>query len=279
MKSIFVALICCLLYFSPSIQSQTNYNVDGKNYALQTEVKGDLELLWNINDGEQRYFLKKDDYIVELVNTQIDGHYIEEYKKVLEKQTADAPVSTRKIKFTLPALRYFFVSYNSLKDANFVDERSSIQLQLFLGGYVGVTNSVHTENNNNETQAVIGAEMELVDPIILKRHVAVVDLRHTFESKDNPYSAFQASLSYRFKFIKTEKFEAYAGVKFATFTSYTTEIKSGSGFSSPIAVGVGAAYKLGNGFITFGYHDILGLNLESNNEFPINFSLGYKIRL
>lgn len=288
MKPFLSVFICCFLYFTPSLHAQSDYEVDGKTYSLKTEVKGELELLWNTIDGEYRYFLKKGDYIVELTDTKKDNRYQEEYKKVLEEQTVDAPVSTRKTKLNLSGLRHFFVKYNTLRDPNFVDEKESTQLQLLLGGYLGATNSVHTENAHNEVQPVIGVELELVDPIKLKRHVAVIDLRHTFKGNDNPYSATQASMNYRFKFIKTEKFETYIGVKFAAFTYFNTEFvnsegkiisDSGSSFSSPITFGIGAGYKLGKGYITFGYHDIVGLNVETNDEFPIDFSMGYKFRL
>ena len=288
MKPFLPLFICCFFCFIPQLHAQTDYEVDGKTYTLKTEVKGDLELLWNVIEGQYRYFLKKDDHIAELTNTKKNKRYQEEYKEVLKQQTLDAPVPTKKVKLTLPSLHDFFVKYNSLRDANFVDERQNIQLQMLVGGYLGATNSIYTKNVTNETQAVIGAELELIDPIKLKRHAAVLDLRHTFKGSDNPYAATQASLNYRFKFIKTNTFEMFVGVKFISFTYYSTKIlnaagemaaDSGNQFNAPFTFGVGASYKVGNGYITFGYHDIVGLNVESNNEFPIDFSLGYKIRL
>ena len=55
--------------------------------------------------------------------------------------------------------------------------------------------------------------------------------------------------------------------------------ESGSNFSSPLTFGIGADYKIGNGYLTFAYRDIVGINVESNSEFPIDFSLGYKFSL
>lgn len=59
----------------------------------------------------------------------------------------------------------------------------------------------------------------------------------------------------------------------------TLKDDSGSDFNAPLTLGIGADYKVGRGYITVGYRDIVGLNLDSNKEFPINFSLGYKLQL
>ena len=293
MKSFLPIFICFFFFLAPSLQAQEDYIVDGETYSLKTDVKGDLELLWNVIDSQYRYFLKKGDYITELKNTKMDGRYQQEYKNVLSEQTTDANIPTKKVNLTLPSLHSFFVEYNTLKNSSFSDGRQNVQLKLLLGAYLGVTNSVYTDKTTNESQAVVGAELELVDPVKLKRHSAVLDLRHTFEGSDKnyKYSATQASLNYRFKFVKTAKLDIYANVKFAAFTYFKTEFTysdagitlfhsdTDSGFSSPLTFGIGADYKVGNGYITFGYHDIVGINVDSNKEFPIDFSLGYKFNL
>ncbi len=289
MKSLLPIFICCFFLLAPSLQAQEQYIVDGETYTLKSDVKGDLELLWNVIDREYRYFLKKGDYITELKNTKQNGNYQEEYKQVLQEQTADKSISTKKVNLTLPSLHSFFVEYNTLKDSNFSDNKSSIHLQFLLGANVGVTNSVYTENINNDSQAIVGLELELTDPVKLRRHSMVLDFRHTFEGGDNKYSVSQVALNYRFKFVKTAKFDMYVNTRVAAFSFYKKEIyylgstavdtETGSAFSSPISFGIGADYKVGNGYITFGYHDFVALNMDSNKEFPIDFSLGYKFNL
>jgi carbohydrate-selective porin OprB len=99
-------------------------------------------------------------------------------------------------------------------------------------------------------------------------------------------------LNYRFKFIKTPKFDAFVNAKFAALTFSSMEYtvipfggmatvykESGSDFSAPFTFGIGADYKVGNGYITFNYNDILGLNVDSNEEFPLDLTLGYKFNL
>ena len=294
MKSLFPILALFLILSVGTLQAQQQYTVDGQTYTLNTEVEGTLTLLWNTIDGEYRYFSKKGSDIEELKNTKQNGDYQEEYKKVLEQQTSDAVVSTEKLNLTLPSLRSFFVEYNKLKDPNFSNVEESIDLQFRLGAFVGITNSVYTLNPTNEVQPIAGVDLELIDNVKLRRHSIVFRFKQTFESSKYKYSASQLSLNYRFKFIKTPKFDAFINCKFASLTFSQREIeyviesnppvlvtdnKSGSDFNAPVTFGLGADYKVGNGYITFNYNDIVGLNVESNDEFPVDFTLGYKFNL
>ena len=54
---------------------------------------------------------------------------------------------------------------------------------------------------------------------------------------------------------------------------------SGGNIQAPILLGLGADIKLGNGFLTFGYNDLIGLTIDDNGEFPVDFTLGYKFNL
>lgn len=294
MKSLFPILALFLILSAGTLQAQQQYTVDGQTYTLNTEVEGTLTLLWNTIDGEYRYFSKKGSNIVELKNTKQNGDYQEEYKKTLEQQTSDAVVSTEKVNLTLPSLRSFFVEYNKMKDPNFSNVEESIDLQFRLGAFVGITNSVYTLNPTNELQPIAGVDLELIDNVKLRRHSIVFRFKQTFESSEYKYSASQLSLNYRFKFIKTPKFDAFINCKFASLTFSQREIeyviesnppvlvtdnKSGSDFNAPVTFGLGADYKVGNGYITFNYNDIVGLNVESNDEFPVDFTLGYKFNL
>lgn len=289
MRSLLLVLGFILL--ATTIHAQQQYTIDGETYNLKTEVDGSLTLLWNTIDGEYRYFSKKENEIVELKNTKQDGRYQEEFKKVLYQQTADISISIDKVNLTLPSLHSFFVEYNKLRNPSYSETKKNINLQFRLGVFAGVTNSIYTANIENNSQAFGGLELEMVDAIKLKRHAMVLGFKHTFESSDYKYSASQLSLNYRFKFVKSPKLDVYVNAKFATLTFFKkkvfyvqegvsiTENKSGSDFNAPLTLGIGADYKVGNGYISFGYHDIVGLNMESNKEFPIDFSLGYKFNL
>lgn len=296
MKSLLSIFVLSLFLLTGTLQAQQQYTVEGQNYTLKTEVEGPLTLLWNSIDGEYRYFLKKDDEIVELKNTKQNGHFQEEYKDVLRQETADAPVSADKINLTVPSLHKFVAQYNKTKDPNFSEDKPSVDLQLRLGAFVGVTNSVYTENTYNMAQALAGVDLELTDAVKLKRHSMVLRFKQTIRGNSYKYSASQLSLNYRFKFVKTTKFDAFVNCKFASLTYSKTEVDnsnpedpaphvfiketvSGTDFNAPITFGIGADYKVGDGYITFNYNDIVGLSVESNGEFPVDFTVGYKFNL
>ena len=295
MKQIF-PILSLLLLLSINLNAQQQYTINGQSYTLKTGVDGSLTLLWNSIDGQYRYFLKKEDAIVELTNTKRNGHYQEEFKAILKQQTADAPVATENVNLTLPSLQIFFASYNKKKDPGFSDSEKAIGLQFRLGGFAGISNSVFSDNFTNAMQPVAGIDLELLENVKLKRHALVLRFKKTFEGSGYKYSASQFSLNYRFKFVKTSRFDVFVNCKFAALTFskkevryataeepvppvYVTDEISGSDFNAPLTFGIGADYKLGNGYITFNYHDIVGLNMESNGEFPIDFSVGYKFNL
>ncbi|MGO3181617.1 MAG: hypothetical protein ACTIJ9_02180 [Aequorivita sp.] len=292
----FLSIFALFLLLSvESLHAQQQYIVDGQTYTLNTEVEGTLTLLWNTIDGEYRYFSKKGNQIEDLKNKKQKGGYKEEYKEILKQQTSDATVPTENLRFTLPNLSTFFEEYNKKIDPNFVQKKKeeSMELQLRLGVFAGISNSVYTENPTNALQPIAGIDLELADAVKLKRHALVLRFKQTFESSDYKYSASQISLNYRFKFVKTSRFDAFVNVKFAAFTYSKKEIYvlsgpedtlklksfSGSDFSAPVTFGVGADYKVGNGYITFNYNDIVALSVDSNDEFPIDFALGYKFNL
>src|SRR5690606_29801369 len=218
MKSLLSIFVFCFFLFATTLQAQQQYTVDGQTYSLNTEVEGTLTLLWNTVEGEYRYFSKKGNDIVELKNTKQNGDYQEEYKETLKQQTSDAAVSPEKVKLTLPSLHDFFAEYNKQKDPNFTDSKQAIDLQFRLGFFGGVGNSIFTENPTNALQALAGVDFEIVDNVKLKRHSMVLRFKQTFESSDYKYSASQFSLNYRFKFVKTPRFDAFINTKFAALT-------------------------------------------------------------
>ncbi|MBK5212555.1 MAG: hypothetical protein JJE55_02700 [Flavobacteriaceae bacterium] len=288
MKSLLSIFVLFFLLSAGTLQAQQQYTVNGQTYTLITEVDGPLTLLWNTVDGEYRYFSKKGNDIEELKNTKQNGDYQEEYKETLKQQTSDMAISTEKVKLTLSGLHAFFVEYNKKKDPNFGEETKSIDLQFRLGAFAGISNSIFTENPTNVLQPVAGVDLEIFDGVKLNRHALVFRFKQTFESSDYKYSASQLSLNYRFKFVKTPKFDAFINCKFAALTFFKTEqtkeneltsSKTKTNFNAPVTFGIGADYKVGNGYITFNYNDIVGLSVESNNEFPVDFTLGYKFNL
>lgn len=292
MKRILLILSLVLLA-QLQVFAQETYTINGQSYSLKTEVDGAITLLWNTIDGDYRYFAQKGNAITELKNTKTNGKYQEEFKESLKVLTADNPVSTNKVNLTLSSLRDYINTYNTLVDPNFSNEPPAIKLGARLGVFAGISNAIFTQNPSNALLLVAGVDFELIDEVKLKRHSIVVRLKQTFENDEFQYNATQASLNYRLKFVKTEKLDIFLNTKFVSYTyssrddfpvlqpdnSIILESSSGGDFTAHGIFGLGADYKLGNGYLFFTYNDIVGLGLDSNEEFPVDFTLGYKITL
>lgn len=296
MKHLLSYSLVVLLLFTSHLFAQKTYTVDGNTLELKTEVEGPMSLLWNITDGNYRYYVMKGETITELKNSKVDGDYQEEYKTELQKQVSDSPIAVDKVKFTTASLRDFVNDYNKSKDPNYTVEENTFKLKTRLGAFVGISNSVYSANPENIMLPTMGLDFEIVDNNLLKRHSLVVRFKQTFENSDYKYSASQFSLNYRFKFIKKEKLDVFINAKIAGY-DYINEplydsndmpllddnsvaiINNVSTFSAMLNFGVGADYALGNGYLTFMYNDFVSVFQESNKEFPLDFSLGYKFNL
>ena len=289
-----LCVVLMLLCFMDT-NAQQQYTVDGQQYSLKTEVEGTLTLLWNTINGEYRYFSKKGSEIVELKNTRSGGNYQEEYKETLRLQT-DGSASTDDIKLTKGSLSRFFDDYNRSVDPNYTSNKSSIELKFRFGAFAGVSNSIFTMNPQNTLLPVAGVDLEMIDEVKLKRHALVLRFKQTFENSDYKYSASQFSLNYRFKFVKTQTFDIFVNGKFVSYTHVSREFivvedngaggtitrietASGGDIQAPATFGLGADVALGNGFLTFNYNDIVGIGVDSNGEFPVDFTVGYKFKL
>ena len=289
----FLLAFCFLFALQASLVAQENYQVDGQSYSLKTEVDGTITLLWNTIDGNYRYFAKKGTAITELKNTKTNGTYQEEYKESLTVLTADHPLSTEGVNLTLADLRTYFIVYNKKANPNFVDDRVKIELGLRLGAFAGITNSIFTQNPGNNLLPTFGADLELIDEVKLKRHSVVLRFKQTLGNDTYDFNASQFSLNYRLKFVKTSKLDVFLNTKFVSYTystrndfpveqadgSIVLESFSGGDLTAHGIFGLGADYQLGNGFLFLTYNDIVGLGIDSNGEFPVDFSLGYKFTL
>ncbi|PVW14217.1 hypothetical protein [Marixanthomonas spongiae] len=284
-------LLACLLT-TIAVSAQQQYTVDGNTYTLQKEIEGPLTLLWNTIDNEYRYFLQKGNTITELKNTKVNGSYQEEYKEVLQQQTQNASLAVDGVNLTLPSLREFVISYNKKVDPSFTFEEKSIQLQTRLGAYVGVSNNVYYINPNNTILPSFGVDLELTDEVKLKRHALVFRFKQLLKNSDYDFSNSEISLNYRFKFIKSSAIDVFANVKVVAYSHASRDIiytdsngqeeritGSGGELQTPGAFGLGADIALGNGFLTLSYNDIVAIGLESNDEFPVDFTVGYKFNL
>ena len=286
MKKLLLILILCFAF--QQNHSQETYTVNGETLELKTEIDGKLDLLWNIIDGEYRYFVRTENgTITELMNTKDENNdYKEEYKSTLGGLTG---MSTDKLKLTLYSLRNHIDTYNASVDSNYTSTKTERKLQLRLGFSGGITNNPFVGNPDNKKTPMIGAELEVFEANGLPRHSGFLQGRHTFDSDDFPYSTTEFSLGYRFRFINTETFSIYGQTKFATlnFTNVTFVNESDmevdaneTSFDIPFIFGIGTDIKVGeNSYITLIYGELFAAFLDNQGNFSTDIAIGYKFNL
>lgn len=139
MKKIIIAILCCLAFQLNF--SQETYTVNGESLELKTEIDNELDLLWNVIDGQFRYFVRtKDGTLTELKNTKDeDNNYQEEYKSTLRNLTNG--MATDKLKLTLYSLRNYLDAYNASVDASYTSTTTESNVKFRLGFSGGLTNN------------------------------------------------------------------------------------------------------------------------------------------
>jgi hypothetical protein len=287
MKKILVLLLICFAFqFN---YSQESYTVNGETLQLKTEIDGELDLLWNIIDGEYRYFVRTDDgSITELKNSKnVNNKFEEEYKTVLSGLTNGMP--TDQLKLTLFSLKDYLNDYNKTKDSGYDAylKEGSVQMRLSFSG--GITNNPFVGNPNNIKTPMIGAELEIFEANDLPRHSGFLQARHAFESDDFAYSTTEFSLGYRFRFIIKERFSIYAQAKLATVNFSNATITdepnmdisiNETAFDIPIIFGIGSDIKIGdNSYITLIYGELFALLIDNQGNFSTDIAVGYKFNL
>ncbi|RAJ18156.1 hypothetical protein [Olleya aquimaris] len=273
--------------------AQNTYTVNNETLELKTEVEGTLDLLWNTFDNQFRYFVKTEDgTITELTNAKDNNNkYDNAYQNTLSNITG---LDASNTKLTLYSLKQFVNDYNASKNSSYDYDNSKPKLKTRVGVFGGLTNNPFVVNPNNEKVAFFGAELELFQDNPMPKHAGFLNIRTAGDTDEFKYSSTQIALGYRFRFINTSNFNVYAQTKFATYVSskssftyedsenpgtFFTQDLSSSGFDVPFIFGLGADFKVGNGYITFVYDSLFAAFQDTEDNFPMDVALGYKFNL
>lgn len=288
MQKLKVFLSVIFLFFAAHLSAQETYIIEGDTLQLQREVKGPLSLFWTQEGLEYRYFVQKANRMIELRKEN------NAYKEQLKELTPDAKLRIQDVKFVLYSLRHFANKYNAAVQEDYTFNEATDDIQHRIGLFVGLSNNIYTENPENVLAPMLSLEYEFFDPNLAPRHVAFLQLRHSFKQDEYRYSSTQFSINYRFKALYFSGFDVHIDAELATFlysedsvpilndSGEVTAIKEESGFSftAPFNFGIGTDIQVTeNGFISLSYNDIISIVLDGNGNFPLDFSIGYKYNL
>lgn len=289
MRFIFSVFVMIFTFFPSFIYSQEDSDGAITPSDLELYVEGPLTLLGEKEGKTYQFYLEKAGTLTPLINTKRDGKYQEEYKDVLKANTEETAISVSNVKLTPRSLASFFIKYNSLVDSEFDKARKASNLSLRLGVFGGIDNAIYSNNTANALHPIAGIDLEFADPN-LRHHSMVLQAKQTFTTSEHDYQQTQLSFNYRFKLPLSERLDTFINLRFAavyhtseTYDEYDTEKEayitisnSGSGIGAPLTFGLGVDYRVGKGFFTLGMNDVVGLNVNTNKEFPVHLSVGYK---
>ena len=285
--------LCCLIAFNYSLIAQQNYTINNEDLVLKTEIEGTIDLLWNTINGQYRYFIKEtNNTITELKNEKgASNNYLNQYQQTLKKLTGN---DASKVKLTLYSLKKFINDYNASQDANYTFSDDKAVLKSRIGVFGGVTNNRFLTNPDNAIAPSFAGEFEVFGVKSMTKHAGFASVRHTLSTTKLDYTATQIALGYRYRFVNTDCFNIYGQTKFVTYTfsksketvvseldpNTLIEIEaSGSALDAPFIFGLGADFKLGKGYLSTIYDSLFALLIDNEDNFPIDFSIGYKFNL
>ncbi|SHG97726.1 hypothetical protein [Winogradskyella jejuensis] len=289
-------LIICLVFACISLgYAQNTYTINGENLELTSVVEGDVDLFYTINNRKYRYFLRtKDDTFFELKNEKgNDGDYTRDYIAILKKEASKSTLSVDKVKLTTGSLKRYIDSHNKNVNVDYNVTNNNLKVNFRLGLLAGITNHPLVEGlTDNDSHLQIASELEIYGNTDNPLHSGLLQLRQTIGSSGD-YKSTELSLGYRIRPIRTEKFNLFVQTRFASlvFSSIdvttviggdviTTEPRNETEFEVPFIFGIGADFKVSNnGYITFLYDRFYALGLDSRDDFPMDFMIGYKLKL
>lgn len=268
----------CLFFIVFIASAQNKITIDQKTYDVKLLQEGELSLYSEKTTGDHLYIMSyKDEHVLLQKN-----NYRQQIQTLLDRS-----LSMRSISFRTRSLVIFTERFNHRVDDK-VDK-----LSLGLSVYGGVSNQFLFTNPNNEKYGVAGAELELSNRKMFRRHSLFFQFNQTINTTDYDFNLSQLTLNYRFRFIDTKYFYAAANVEFFSLNyvsfenSYynqdeelVVEDEETTALDTPISFGASLNFNLSKVTTIFvSYNDFVALGVNDNGETPLDFSLGLRFAL
>ena len=266
--------------------AQLKTEIDSISIALKQATKGTLELHYCVFQRQYHFFIQlSDKNLIPLSKDQTSANF---YKTKLSELTNNYK-DTNTLSYDLKPLKAYINSYNSSIDPNLVvyKEPNKLLWQGML--FTGFTNNPFVTNESNTLNAMLGIELEVSGNVTVPRHSGFFQYRYVFSSDKFNYQTQEFALGYRYRFIRKSWGALFAQAKASTYNiskaKITTEdaelvaVKNNS-FDAAFIFGIGADLKIGkSSYLTLMHSALFALFLENKGNFPLDFALGYKLKL
>ncbi len=277
-----ISWIAIFLFISQLSFAQKEYTVAGEDLLLYVEEEGNLTLLTERSTRDYRFFLLKDEKIVELTK--------ENYIDKINEFTADMDLNTRKLNFNRRDLSRVVLKYNYGGEDE-MDSESTVRVRLGIWG--GESNFVMFRSEEDNSIPFAGLEAELYSETDYPRNSLLLQLRKSFPTEEFELDLTELMIGYRFKIINSRVFHLYAEAELISFGHYDetfiefdnnnipTEInESYTSLNTPLGIGAGMAIRLVNElFITFNYSNIYKFGENTRDDTSVDLRAGIKFRL
>ncbi|SEA66734.1 hypothetical protein [Psychroflexus halocasei] len=268
----------CLLFLVFFASAQNNLTIDQKVYDVKPLVDGELSLYSEKTTGDHLYIMSYNNKHVLLER--------DNYRQQIES-LLDRSLDIKNLSYRTRAFVIFTEKFNHR-----IDEKID-KLSLGLSVYGGVSNEFLFTNPNNEKYGIIGAELELYNRKMFRRHSLFFQFNQTINTSDYDFNLSQLTLNYRFRFIDTKYFYAAANVEFFSLNyvsfenSYynqdeelVVEDQEATALDTPISFGASLNFNVSKVTTIFlSYNDFVALGVNDNGETPLDFSFGLRFAL
>ncbi|MGO1751159.1 MAG: hypothetical protein ACTHYV_01590 [Psychroflexus sp.] len=268
----------CLFFLICIASAQNKITVDQKTYDVKLLEDGELSLYSEHTTGDRLYIMSYEGKNVLLEK----NNFHQKIQTLLNRS-----LSMRSVNYRTRSLVIFTERFNHRVDDK-VDK-----LSLGLSVFGGISNQFLFTNPNNEKYGVAGAELELSNRKMFRRHSLFFQFNQTINTTDYDFNLSQLTLNYRFRFIDTKYFYAAANVEFFSLNyvsfenSYynqdeelVVEDEETTALDTPISFGASLNFNLSKVTTIFvSYNDFVALGVNDNGETPLDFSLGLRFAL
>lgn len=286
MKNILTGILI-LCFFSASIaQDLKTFNVNDQELELTYEEKGELSLLSYYLDREVRFFLEKNNELIELTE--------DNYKETLTTYASNADLNIMTLRYNVRDLVKVVRKHNG--GNNDYTDHSDLRVRLgALGGLGNFSEYSSLQNPTNTNIPFFGAEAEVYSETQYLRSAGFFQVRHAFGNDDFDLTQTEFVLGYRFKFINTSWFHLYGETELISLFNYkltylddtldffeepTLITDQGFQLGTPVSLGLGMAIKLFNEtYLTLNYSNMIRLGEPTRSDFPVDVRAGIKFRL
>lgn len=281
-----IKVLALLSLFSVCLGSaQVITEIESTPVELRKATDGTLDLYYGLFQRQYYFYVQTEAGVLVALEEHPESSNF--FKTKLSQLTSGYGIPDS-LDYELKSIQNYINAYNQSIDPNYKAYKLPAKIAWHATIFGGMTNNPFVSNDDNVLNPFLQLEFEFSENIIAPRHTGFFQVRYSFPSDKFDYQSTELSLGYRFRFLRKERFNVFAQVRAVSFNSSEVTLVQElsevtierSAFDAPFVFGVGADFKLGKkSYITFIYSELFAIFTENQGNFPLDFAIGYKLKL